>query len=126
MLLYCSHLVPRLHRLLSYLLGNMCECIPDIHIFHTWIPRYHRRRLEKLIPGWTLAVLALTLYALCIWSYSVAVFTDPGSPIEAVLSLSARKSNETNNMPAGQWILLPPILATLLRSHPPVQPHGQK
>ena len=36
--------------------------------------------------GWLIACLVVALYALCIWSYSVAVFTDPGSPIEVVLS----------------------------------------
>jgi hypothetical protein len=34
--------------------------------------------------GWTLALLGSGFYAMCIWSYSVAVFTDPGSPLEAV------------------------------------------
>jgi palmitoyltransferase ZDHHC2/15/20 len=29
-----------------------------------------------------LGVLAVALYGLCLWSYTVAVFTDPGSPIE--------------------------------------------
>jgi hypothetical protein len=38
----------------------------------------------KLMAGWFLAALALILYALCIWSYSIAVFTNPLSPIDAV------------------------------------------
>ena len=36
--------------------------------------------------GWFLGILSLMLYGLCIWSYTVAVFKDPGSPIEAVYS----------------------------------------
>lgn len=40
--------------------------------------------VAKLTIGWCLSFLALTLYGLCIWSFSVAVFTDPGSPIEVV------------------------------------------
>jgi len=41
-----------------------------------------------LIIGVFLAFLALAFYVLCISSYSIAVFTDPGSPIDTVRSLS--------------------------------------
>ena len=38
----------------------------------------------RVCLGWFIAWLVVGLYGLCIWSYSVAVFTDPGSPIDAV------------------------------------------
>ena len=31
-----------------------------------------------------MAILAVILYGMCLWSYTVAVFTDAGSPIEVV------------------------------------------
>ena len=54
-----------------------------------------------LLLGWVLGILSLMLYGLCIWSYSVAVFTDPGSPLEAVWTPCF-----STDLCVGQWIQL--------------------
>ena len=107
-----------------------------------------------LMAGWILAVLALILYTLCIWSYSVAVFTDPLSPIDAVApppfpntipristhtlssipnpspnlppTLLPVSSISTTNIIPGQRLLLPPPIHPLPRPHPAIKSNSQK
>lgn len=106
----------------------------------------------KLMAGWFLAALALILYALCIWSYSIAVFTNPLSPIDAVppphthpqttyppsypnLSPSQPFSHPSpllsslsplQSLTIGQRLLLPPPIHPHHRPLPAIQPNRQK
>jgi hypothetical protein len=50
--------------------------------------------IRRANEGLLLSLFGVTLYGLCIWSYSVAVFTDPGSPIEAVRVLPIHKLHD--------------------------------
>lgn len=92
LLLDNRNLAAHLHRLRRYSLGHLRQCLSHRHIPNQGLTRSSPPpnsifpSLAKCGIGWLIACLVVALYGLCIWSYSVAVFTDPGSPIEAVLS----------------------------------------